>query len=406
VAARGTIFPMPAPVLTPPKLATVHAFDLFCGNTEAASTFTVLAGESPDAVHTTIAPQVRKTGIDIGHLEPYLIGDTLLRYGLVESVPSEPKEGLRLTPEWRSILAVAGLVLNTTVAFDQDIGFLLSGGKKEKFNPSVPGPASLGLSLYTQMTNSPDSTSGQLAQYLPYPYPRGVIHTTLTLLVNIGTVEKTVMRHPTYSIHAERAPVIADLLERLSPLADPAQLANYAPYGSRLLADESALASLNRVAEAQRARRAVRSPGGESSGEEKEKEILPQTDAPPPLTRKQLEDAVKAAKGPPPRELFLPPPPPPKELVMTPSGAFPHDWRLSGHCYPLDPEDMFPLPGDTAAIEKAKRVCEGCPPSLACLKTLVDSMDSHAVGGGFTGPERLAQIVNLRRLTKDVRIEE
>lgn len=55
----------------------------------------------------------------------------------------------------------------------------------------------------------------------------------------------------------------------------------------------------------------------------------------------------------------------------------------SGACTRLaNPDDMFPHPADTAAIERAKRVCDGCGVLAACREYARRNGDEHGVWGG------------------------
>jgi hypothetical protein len=54
-----------------------------------------------------------------------------------------------------------------------------------------------------------------------------------------------------------------------------------------------------------------------------------------------------------------------------------------GACTGLDrPDDMFPNPGDQAAVERARQICAGCPVRLYCRELARRNDESHGVWGG------------------------
>lgn len=58
-----------------------------------------------------------------------------------------------------------------------------------------------------------------------------------------------------------------------------------------------------------------------------------------------------------------------------------------GNCTNIDPEVMFPEPGDRAGEAEAKHVCVGCPAAGDCLAWALTGADS-GVWGGLTERER------------------
>lgn len=73
------------------------------------------------------------------------------------------------------------------------------------------------------------------------------------------------------------------------------------------------------------------------------------------------------------------------------SGAINGGWRARSNCRGLEDKDvMWPLnkAGDT--VERARRICDGCPVDvrLKCLQDGVDADDWESVRGGLTGAER------------------
>jgi len=57
-------------------------------------------------------------------------------------------------------------------------------------------------------------------------------------------------------------------------------------------------------------------------------------------------------------------------------------------CGHHDPELFYPEPGDTAAEQAAKQVCNGCPVHQPCLEMALATGDTDAILGGTTPAER------------------
>jgi transcription factor WhiB len=55
-----------------------------------------------------------------------------------------------------------------------------------------------------------------------------------------------------------------------------------------------------------------------------------------------------------------------------------------GACTRLSrPDDMFPNPGEQAAVERARQVCAGCPVRAYCRELARRNDESHGVWGGW-----------------------
>ncbi len=63
-------------------------------------------------------------------------------------------------------------------------------------------------------------------------------------------------------------------------------------------------------------------------------------------------------------------------------------WSTRSVCRDDDPELMWPLPHDYAAIEEARKVCKPCPVGIECLREGIELLDWESVRGGLTGEER------------------
>ncbi|TQN30525.1 transcription factor WhiB [Haloactinospora alba] len=67
------------------------------------------------------------------------------------------------------------------------------------------------------------------------------------------------------------------------------------------------------------------------------------------------------------------------------------DWRYHAACRDEDPELFFPI-GDSGPaliqIEEAKKVCQQCPVSSACLQWALDSGQDSGIWGGMSEDER------------------
>lgn len=77
--------------------------------------------------------------------------------------------------------------------------------------------------------------------------------------------------------------------------------------------------------------------------------------------------------------------------MTAPHGA---DWRAQARCTQVDPEHMYPPPGNAVAVEFARAICGLCPVRDTCLADIMAAegnagRDSrHGVVGGLTPRQR------------------
>jgi WhiB family redox-sensing transcriptional regulator len=78
---------------------------------------------------------------------------------------------------------------------------------------------------------------------------------------------------------------------------------------------------------------------------------------------------------------------------------FPDDtataWMAFGNCRLYPPATFFP--SDGVGVEKARKICAGCPVSGQCLEYALDHRIDHGVWGGCSERER-RRILKRRRL--------
>ena len=77
-------------------------------------------------------------------------------------------------------------------------------------------------------------------------------------------------------------------------------------------------------------------------------------------------------------------------------------WMQTGHCNE-EPADVF-FPSDGVGVEKAKRVCEGCPVQERCLEYALKNKVDHGVWGGTSERQR-RRILKARRQARKVAAE-
>ncbi|MGC8481321.1 MAG: WhiB family transcriptional regulator [Acidimicrobiales bacterium] len=70
-------------------------------------------------------------------------------------------------------------------------------------------------------------------------------------------------------------------------------------------------------------------------------------------------------------------------------------WMAQGNCREVNPAVFFP--SDGVGVERARRVCEGCPVKLRCLEYALEYRIEHGVWGGASERER-RRISRSRRL--------
>ncbi len=73
------------------------------------------------------------------------------------------------------------------------------------------------------------------------------------------------------------------------------------------------------------------------------------------------------------------------------------DWMTKGKCRDVSPSVFFPHNG--VGVERARRVCAGCPVKELCLEYALAQRIDHGVWGGASERER-RRIARRRRLEK------
>ena len=69
------------------------------------------------------------------------------------------------------------------------------------------------------------------------------------------------------------------------------------------------------------------------------------------------------------------------------------DWRAAGACRTVDPDLFFPVAvGGSASsqVNRALRICGGCPVRQACLDFAMRTRESAGIWGGTTPEERIS----------------
>jgi WhiB family redox-sensing transcriptional regulator len=69
-------------------------------------------------------------------------------------------------------------------------------------------------------------------------------------------------------------------------------------------------------------------------------------------------------------------------------------WMSRGNCADRDPSIFFP--SDGVGVERAKKLCEGCPSQLPCLEYALANRVDHGVWGGASERQR-RRILKARR---------
>ena len=68
------------------------------------------------------------------------------------------------------------------------------------------------------------------------------------------------------------------------------------------------------------------------------------------------------------------------------------NWRAASACLNTDPDVFFPVAVGTAAskqVNRALRVCDGCPVRQQCLDFALRSGEKDGIWGGTTPEERI-----------------
>ena len=97
-----------------------------------------------------------------------------------------------------------------------------------------------------------------------------------------------------------------------------------------------------------------------------------------------LDDATVAAANGRPLELDTAPPDPDSETA----------WMADGNCRLHPPATFFP--SDGVGVDRARKICKGCPVVSACLEYALDARIDHGVWGGCSERER-RRILKRRR---------
>jgi WhiB family redox-sensing transcriptional regulator len=62
------------------------------------------------------------------------------------------------------------------------------------------------------------------------------------------------------------------------------------------------------------------------------------------------------------------------------------EWMLRAKCRGVSPTEFFP--SDGSGVERAMRVCDGCPVRVECLEYALEHRIEHGVWGGASERER------------------
>ncbi len=70
-------------------------------------------------------------------------------------------------------------------------------------------------------------------------------------------------------------------------------------------------------------------------------------------------------------------------------------WMMQGNCRLYPPATFFP--SDGVGVDKARKICVGCPVTEPCLEYALENRIDHGVWGGCSERER-RRILKRRRL--------
>lgn len=73
-----------------------------------------------------------------------------------------------------------------------------------------------------------------------------------------------------------------------------------------------------------------------------------------------------------------------------------NSWMTDGNCRQQPPTVFFPHDG--AGVDRARRICAGCPVLDACLEYALTNRIDHGVWGGTSERERKRILYQRRRL--------
>jgi WhiB family transcriptional regulator, redox-sensing transcriptional regulator len=77
-------------------------------------------------------------------------------------------------------------------------------------------------------------------------------------------------------------------------------------------------------------------------------------------------------------------------------------WMAEGNCRLYPPATFFP--SDGVGVDKARKICAGCPVAGACLEYALEHRIDHGVWGGCSERER-RRILKRRRTTAGVVVD-
>lgn len=76
------------------------------------------------------------------------------------------------------------------------------------------------------------------------------------------------------------------------------------------------------------------------------------------------------------------------DTAVEPTETMPEgmEWMLAAKCRGVTPGEFFP--SDGSGVERAMRVCDGCPVKTDCLEYALENRIEHGVWGGTSERER------------------
>lgn len=112
--------------------------------------------------------------------------------------------------------------------------------------------------------------------------------------------------------------------------------------------------------------------------------MIKRTKATTPATAVTADTETRSAANGRPPELQTAPPDPDSETA----------WMADGNCRLHPPATFFP--SDGVGVDKARKICRGCPVLTQCLEYALDARIDHGVWGGCSERER-RRILKRRR---------
>lgn len=89
-------------------------------------------------------------------------------------------------------------------------------------------------------------------------------------------------------------------------------------------------------------------------------------------------------------------------MNFEPTAPAPHSedaataWMADGNCRLYPPATFFP--SDGVGVDRARKICNGCPVAAPCLEYALERRIDHGVWGGCSERER-RRILKRRRMT-------